>query len=38
MFNINDAFYAADVLGVTFNNFTPEEFLDGINIKEFYKN
>lgn len=33
MFNINDALYAASVLGVTFDKYTPEEFLDGINIE-----
>lgn len=33
MFKINDAMYAASVLGVTFNKYTPEEFLDGINIE-----
>lgn len=33
MFNISDAYYAASVLGVTFTNYTPEEFLDGINIE-----
>lgn len=33
MFDINDALYAAKVLGVTFNKYTPLEFLDGINIE-----
>lgn len=33
MFNINDAMYAASVLGVKFDKYTPEEFLDGINIE-----
>lgn len=33
MYNINDAIYAASVLGVTFNKYTPEEFLEGINIE-----
>lgn len=33
MFNINDAYYVAKVLGVTFTHYTPEEFLDGINIE-----
>lgn len=32
-FNLNDAYYAADVLGVKFNGFTPDEWLDGINIE-----
>lgn len=33
MFKIDDAYEAARVLGVTFDEFTPEEFLDGINIE-----
>lgn len=33
MFNIKDALYAASILGVTFEKYTPEEFLDGINIE-----
>ena len=33
MFNMNDAIYAASQLGVTFNKFTKDEFLDGINIE-----
>lgn len=33
MFNISDAIYAARVLGVTFDKYTPEEFLRGINIE-----
>lgn len=33
MFKINDAMYAASVLGVNFDKYTPEEFLDGINIE-----
>ena len=33
MYNINDALYAASVLGITFNKFTLEEFLEGINIE-----
>lgn len=33
MFNINDALYAASVLGVSFNQYTKEEFLLGINIE-----
>ena len=33
MFNIKDSMYAAKVLGVTFDKFTPQEFLDGINIE-----
>ena len=33
MFNIYDAMYAASILRISFNNFTPEEFLEGINIE-----
>lgn len=33
MFKIPDALYAASVLGVTFDKYTVEEFLDGINIE-----
>ncbi|MDD6879634.1 MAG: hypothetical protein PUD59_05390 [bacterium] len=33
MFNLEQAYYAASVLGVTFDKFTPREFLDGINVE-----
>lgn len=33
MFNIYDALYAASVLGVSFDEYTIEEFLTGINIE-----
>lgn len=33
MFNMNDAMYAASILGVSFDQYTPEEFLDGLNIE-----
>ena len=33
MYNIDDALYASQVLGVDFNKFSPQEFLDGINIE-----
>ena len=33
MFNLRDAYYAAKKLGITFDKFTIEEFLDGINIE-----
>ena len=33
MFNIQDAIYAAKILGVSFDKFTPEEFLEGLNIE-----
>ena len=33
MYNINDAIYASKILNIPFNNFSIEEFLDGINIE-----
>lgn len=33
MYNMNDALYAASLLNVKFDKFTPEEFLDGMNIE-----
>lgn len=33
MFNREDALYAASVLGISFVDYTLEEFLDGINIE-----
>lgn len=33
MFNINDAIYIANKLGITFDKFTINEFLTGINIE-----
>jgi hypothetical protein len=33
MFNLQQALYAASILNVQFDNFTPEEFLEGINIE-----
>lgn len=33
MFNLNDAYYAANVLNITFDKFTIEELLDGMNIE-----
>ncbi len=33
MFQMKDAMIAASILGVTFDKYTPEEFLDGINIE-----
>ena len=33
MFNLQDAIYAAKLLNINFDKFTPEEFLDGINIE-----
>ena len=34
MYNINDAIYAANTLNIEFKNFTPEEFLIGLNIEK----
>ena len=33
MYNIEDAYKAAEVLNINFDKFTPEEFLTGINIE-----
>ena len=33
MFDMNDAIYAASILKVSFDKFTKEEFLEGINIE-----
>lgn len=33
MLNMQDVLYAASVLGISFDKFTKEEFLDGINIE-----
>jgi len=33
MFNVKDAIYAATILDVTFDKYTKEEFLSGINIE-----
>ena len=33
MYNIKDAMYAAKVLGIDFDKFTLEDFLEGINIE-----
>ena len=33
MYNLDDVLYAASILGITFDKFTKEEFLDGINIE-----
>lgn len=33
MYNLEDAIYAASMLNVNFDKFTPEEFLEGINIE-----
>lgn len=30
---MHDALYAASILKITFDKFTPQEFLDGINIE-----
>ena len=33
MYNIQDALYAAAILEINFDKFSPEEFLEGINIE-----
>ena len=33
MYNIKDALKVASLLNIKFDKFTPEEFLDGINIE-----
>ena len=33
MFNIEDVYYIASKLGIPFKEFTPEEFLEGLNIE-----
>lgn len=33
MYNMSNALYAASILNINFDKFTPEEFLDGINIE-----
>lgn len=33
MYNLEDAKYVASLLNVKFDKFTPEEFLEGINIE-----
>ena len=33
MYQIQDAFYAAEQLGIQFHQFSPKEFLTGINIE-----
>lgn len=34
MYNISDAIYAADVLGINFDRFTLDEFLTGLNVEK----
>lgn len=33
MYNLQDAMYAASILEINFDKFSPEEFLEGINIE-----
>lgn len=33
MYNMKDALYAAKILNIKFDKFTPEEWLEGINIE-----
>lgn len=34
MYNINNALYAANILKIKFNNFSPEDLLRGMNIEK----
>ena len=33
MFNLNDTLWVATILNANFDKFTPQEFLEGINIE-----
>lgn len=33
MYNMEDALYVANLLGITFDKFTKEDFLEGLNIE-----
>ena len=33
MFNLDDAYYTADRLGVNFDKFSPDDLLEGMNIE-----
>lgn len=33
MYNLQDTLYVASILGVNFDKFSPDEFLEGINIE-----
>lgn len=33
MYNLDDAYLAACILGISFDKFTPLDFLEGINIE-----
>ena len=33
MYNLKDVYYVASLLNINFDKFTPEEFLEGINIE-----
>lgn len=33
MFKIEDAIYASEILGINFDKFSLEEFLDGLNVE-----
>ena len=33
MYDLQDALYAAGILGINFDRFSPEDFLEGINIE-----
>ena len=33
MFNLNDIYYISNKLGISFDKFSPEELLEGVNIE-----
>ena len=33
MYNLNDVYLASKILGFTFDKFSPDDFLEGINIE-----
>ena len=33
MYNLNDVYYASEILGFDFKKFSPQDFLEGINIE-----
>lgn len=33
MYDLQDVYYVASILNISFDKFTPEEFLEGINIE-----
>ena len=33
MYDLNDAYYAASLLGIKFDKFSPEDLLEGMNVE-----